>query len=654
MRLNTKNAVPATTTTADVDANPATVVLPVAATSAYPPVPFLATVERGAPTAELVRVTAMTFNSMTVERGFDGVPIHAHLSGSVVEHTTAALLFEEANLHVNDTGRDDHCFSEDTEILTEVGWLGIDDIESGVAAWSFDLETERAVLDPIEAVWRYSTNDFPEMISLHTQDLGEVLVTPQHSMVWRRANAKRQKAWARRTAESLPQQFSLPASAIGHDHQSVFSDDQIALLAWATTEGHVCADGAVSISQKNGLTADRIRGLLDRLGFAYSEYKQSGDMRAFRLRSGFLSWAMDDDKVPRWDLTSMSSRQATIFVAEAVLGDGSVSGGRKLEQIMEWLDGGRQPSMTLGAKSDRYIDFVQALCVLNGFKSRDYIDPDGFHRLAIKSTREHSFACGASPTAAVDRVATFGTRVWCVTVPLHHTVIARRPGSAPFICGNTQYLDQDRHTAIDHSDLLHVPRSVASMAHDPTPDDGQLEFESDTFLLRYADTNGRFLVSAPNVRTVNFVPSSNGISFGSGQQSFSALTIPDFVKAMDDSQLRFEIRGAGKLTSTYGFGTPAGVLVKVGIRVGSTFYEGGRIPLSVVGQHIPILGSMQLGGPASVLGPSNPAIEAGLHAFTMYFNITFSGTGAGFSVDSNDGWSLVITEVFPINLLTVS
>lgn len=115
--------------------------------------------------------------------------------------------------------------------------------------------------------------------------------------------------------------------------------------------------------------------------------------------------------------------------------------------------------MNLAAKSERFIDFVQTLCVLNGIKSRNYRDAQGMNRLSIKSTREHSF----SSTSPVEQVPNVTGRVWCVTVDKHHTVIARRPGGSPFIAGNTQYLTTARHDALDHAAALATVMPVGSL-----------------------------------------------------------------------------------------------------------------------------------------------------------------------------------------------
>lgn len=397
---------------------------------------------------EKVLVTSRSGSVMTVastsDRGYDNTTGVSHLVGAVVRHVLDAGTVEEANAHVNDDTRDDHCFSEDTEILTERGWLGVDEIEVGDHAWTFRLEDGRAELEPIKHVWAYGADHASELVSLCNQDSGEILVTPEHSMVWRRARTKNQSEWSRRTAASLPQQFSIPASAVGHEGSLDLSDEHVALLAWVATEGYLFPDGRINVSQAAGALSNRIRGLLDRLGIGYGHYKQSykdgrKDMESFVFRSGFISWALDEEKVPRLELMGMSDRQARIFIGESVLGDGHVSGGNKEERVVAWLAGGPQPTMFLASATHRFLDFTQALCVLSGIKSRAYYEADGFGRLAIKSSQEHSFTKGT-----VARVANEG-RVWCVTVPVNSTVIARRPGSAPFISSNSQYLNTTRH-----------------------------------------------------------------------------------------------------------------------------------------------------------------------------------------------------------------
>jgi hypothetical protein len=75
-----------------------------------------------------------------------------------------------------------HCFSEDTEILTENGWKLISDCYVGENALTLDLKTECSSYTPILKVI-----DEPyegPMLSFKTECL-DILATPNHDLIWR-------------------------------------------------------------------------------------------------------------------------------------------------------------------------------------------------------------------------------------------------------------------------------------------------------------------------------------------------------------------------------------------------------------------------------------------------------------------------------------
>lgn len=98
----------ATPTTLSAGVGTSDVTLSVPTTTGFPDVPFTASIDRGAADEELVLVTAKTANSFTVTRGYDGTSQFAHDAGSPVEHVSAAIDFDEANEHINDTAQDHH------------------------------------------------------------------------------------------------------------------------------------------------------------------------------------------------------------------------------------------------------------------------------------------------------------------------------------------------------------------------------------------------------------------------------------------------------------------------------------------------------------------------------------------------------------------
>lgn len=82
--------------------------LNVASTAGFPSAPFTVGVDRGTPDEEAMLVTAVTATTMTVVRGYDGTTGMSHEAAAAVEHCVIALDYTEANLHIEDTGRDDH------------------------------------------------------------------------------------------------------------------------------------------------------------------------------------------------------------------------------------------------------------------------------------------------------------------------------------------------------------------------------------------------------------------------------------------------------------------------------------------------------------------------------------------------------------------
>ncbi len=96
-RNYTNNAQPQTLT---ADVTDADVTLQVGDTSTYPAAPFTIVMDRRGDDQEVCLCTGKTLTAFTVTRGFDGTTAVDHLAGTPVEHTTAALDYEEANAHL--------------------------------------------------------------------------------------------------------------------------------------------------------------------------------------------------------------------------------------------------------------------------------------------------------------------------------------------------------------------------------------------------------------------------------------------------------------------------------------------------------------------------------------------------------------------------
>lgn len=103
---NYANGAPLLTLSSDINA--AAVTLTVSSTSGYPAAPFTIALERGTVNEEVVLCTGVTATTFTVTRGWDGTSAKSHSAGAIVEHTTTAADYLDANAHVYDTARNDH------------------------------------------------------------------------------------------------------------------------------------------------------------------------------------------------------------------------------------------------------------------------------------------------------------------------------------------------------------------------------------------------------------------------------------------------------------------------------------------------------------------------------------------------------------------
>lgn len=96
---NFSNTAPVQALTSGVNAS--AVVLPVTSTTGWPGTPFTLAMERGLATEEVCLCTALTSNSFTVTRGYDGTTAQAHSIGASVELCVSSIDYAEANAHNN-------------------------------------------------------------------------------------------------------------------------------------------------------------------------------------------------------------------------------------------------------------------------------------------------------------------------------------------------------------------------------------------------------------------------------------------------------------------------------------------------------------------------------------------------------------------------
>lgn len=103
---NYVNGAPLLTLTVAV--NSADTILEVGSTAGYPAAPFTMALERGTVNEEVVLCSVVAATTFSVTRGWDGTSAKSHSVGAAIEHTTAAIDYNQSNAHINNTVPNPH------------------------------------------------------------------------------------------------------------------------------------------------------------------------------------------------------------------------------------------------------------------------------------------------------------------------------------------------------------------------------------------------------------------------------------------------------------------------------------------------------------------------------------------------------------------
>lgn len=399
------------------------------------------------------------------------------------------------------------CVDPATEILTQRGWLHVDDLMIGDMAASFSMRDERLHWKPVDDIYRAPYSG--KMVHVNDRHL-DMFMTPQHRVVTYR---KRRLPGARsingkymslelQEAKNLTQHDHIPVAA-SFDHKPVgepITDAMAEFMGWFIAEGHLhkkCK--AVHVFQNEGAKANAIRDVMKRAGFRWSERSK---MRPERNNNTIVKFyisasygkkirALSPDKNLSSDLVMrMTKQQLRLFIDAFIAGDGHISkDGRKV--IIQ--------------KNKKTLDNLQmALTILGhsyGFHHRDAAPI-----ITIRDLTRYCIKRGMKPDVQYDG------EIWCPKIRDLGTWVARRNNKV-FITHNTwtyKAMPMLVKTMTDpktmHRYLPYialgalVPALVASM-NDLKDDDPErlrkalseaLRRKASMYLLPWKDMNGRW------------------------------------------------------------------------------------------------------------------------------------------------------------------
>jgi len=355
------------------------------------------------------------------------------------------------------------CLDEKTEILTQRGWVGREDISDDDIVAAFDTSIESIQWEPILSRVDRPLASGEAMYAVSGPHLN-IRVTDGHQMIVR-GRSGTSKRWIKEDAQAAAlrrSMFTVPVSATQEPgHPARLADDELRFLGWFLSDGtHDKSNNVVRIGQSSAKHRhlDSIRRTLRGCGFKFSEYriKRKGDQShcpdlvQFQVSRGqprgrdkhLSGWA----RLAPWInkslpevYESLTRRQLGILLETLNLGDGA--NGHKSRQ------GKKAMFITCGDNSVM-AERLQSLLVRRGYRCNLSIyqkgDKGPWWSLQINDT-QHATIAGTSVKdgrigagrqyrrsrfTEVDHAP--GERVWCVENALG-TLVTRRNGKVAIV-----------------------------------------------------------------------------------------------------------------------------------------------------------------------------------------------------------------------------
>lgn len=327
------------------------------------------------------------------------------------------------------------CYDEKTEVLTEFGWIKGVDLKEGIAVATMNLKTENIEYQVPDNIILKDYNG--EMIKFTTPNYIDLLVTPNHRIVFKEKERKK-KGYKIKEAYKINQGYKyFPVGTINNFNDYNIVDEELKLLAWIASDGSVLKNNKFVIYQSKIKNVSLIKNILSNLNIDYKESKRDRNIThiqgkellikplpsyEFYFSYIFIEEYLDKYKLPSF-LNKLSKRQFDIFISSYIDGDGSVKKNKKTGEV-------KNGKMIYGTKE--IIDQLQSLCIQYGYSATISVYRETQYRLNINKNIEKGIFLNKSVS-----IEEYTGKVWCVSVP-NTTVVVRRNGK-PSIQGNCLY-----------------------------------------------------------------------------------------------------------------------------------------------------------------------------------------------------------------------
>lgn len=370
---------------------------------------------------------AQTFNDMGVPCGI--------ITGALKADDRAEVL---AKFRSGETPVLANCFDEETEILTQRGWLSRDGVRIGDETASINLDTNEFEWTPVTKLISRERAQGERMVHVKNQTL-DIRVTEGHRMVQRTRGTENWRVVKAGELVNKKSSYVLPLAAEENNPDLDISHTQLQLLGLYVSDGHFDKYGNLEITQKDdSYVNDEISRILDALDYEYTytihyqkTNKGEGTYRKWYIphrnfvNQHFTVMSLDKHLTSRrFDM--LSKKQFENFLYGLWLGDGNRAASAERNN----------PAWEIYSVNRSFLDRLQALAVTRGMATSLAYHPNGngHQYLGVIRIRDRSevITNNASVATSGGNPARYEEewqpeQVWCVSNK-NSTVFTRRNG----------------------------------------------------------------------------------------------------------------------------------------------------------------------------------------------------------------------------------
>jgi phosphate starvation-inducible protein PhoH len=319
----------------------------------------------------------------------------------------------------------DECFTPETEILTDTGFVRFDELRENFRVAQYDKGNISFVYPD-----RHINKDYDgNLVSLGKTRFNMTATEGHRAIYHNKAGEEVVKTFA----EHVPQTLSIPVAGVKIVREN--TDPLITLscaiqadgsyLATETSAGNFTRYWTITLSRQQKI--DRLRETLQVLGIQYSEYKED---KKSRIRF----------YIPDFDTKYFKELKSKTFSTQTILEEGKAS--EFLDEVLKW-DGSIKGGAKVYCSTNKdNIDTIQICAHLTGHQANFGIQYDTRPIFKVKPKPYYRLNISDRTSVSTQNLTKSTThykgKVHCVTVPSGF-IIVRQQGKV-FISGNCQNL----------------------------------------------------------------------------------------------------------------------------------------------------------------------------------------------------------------------